>query len=262
MSQDSSQRDRLFTERQPDLADFAFDARVAAVFPDMIRRSVPGYADLIANLGPIAARFAQADSRIYDLGCSLGAASLSMRDRVRAAGCRIVAVDNSAAMLERAGAALAAQPPPSAAAPAIDFQLADIRHIELLRPSVVVLNFTLQFLPPADRDALLARIRGALLPGGALLLAEKLAFDEPREQALFDALHADFKRANGYSALEIAQKRNALERVMIPESAAAHQSRLRRAGFERIHSWQRCLNFAAWLAIAAEAPADPPEQSR
>jgi len=258
MSQDSpprdrASRDRLFTECQPDLADFAFDERVAAVFPDMIRRSVPGYADLIANLGPIAARYAQTDSRIYDLGCSLGAASLSMRARVRAAGCRIVAVDNSAAMLERAAAALAAQPSPSAAAPAIDFQLADLRDLALPRASVVVLNFTLQFLPPADRDALLARIRSALLPGGALLLAEKLAFDDPREQALFDALHADFKRANGYSALEIAQKRSALERVMIPESAAAHRDRLRRAGFERVHCWQRCLNFAAWLAIAGES---------
>lgn len=229
---------------------FRFDEAVARVFPDMIRRSVPGYTTIVPMIGVIAARFARPDTALYDLGCSLGAVSLAMRHSVRAEGTRIVAVDNAASMIERCRHYIALD---DGHLP-IELQCADIRAIDYHPASVVALNFTLQFLPPDDRDALLSRLCRVLTPGGALVLSEKVAFEDPAEHALLEDLHLDFKRAQGYSEMEISRKRNALEQVLVPESVAAHRRRLEEAGFERVTLWHQSLNFVSIIAIApAEA---------
>ena len=237
-------RDQLYAAPQAQLPDFCFDERVVAVFPDMIRRSVPGYAQLIALLGLLAARYVQPHSRVYDLGCSLGAATLALRPHCQLPGCQIVAVDSAAAMVAGCQANLAATDSPVPVA----VQCADIRAVPIAQASLVVLNFTLQFIPPADRLLLLQRIRAGLLPGGALLLSEKICFDTAEETALQLALHHAYKRANGYSELEISQKRSALERVMIPETLAAHQTRLQEAGFAGSSLWFQCFNFMSLVA--------------
>ncbi len=239
-----NKRDRLYAEPRDSLAEFSFDERVAAVFPDMIKRSVPGYAHVIGMLGVFAARYVQADSRCYDLGCSLGAATLAMRHRIQHPGVEIIAVDNSAAMLQRFSQMVEAE---EAVTP-VRTLCRDIREVEIENASFVVLNFTLQFIPPAQRDALLAGIWRGLRPGGALVLSEKICFDEPR-QSLFTELHHEFKLANGYSELEIAQKRTALENVLIPESLERHHERLARVGFSQSHTWFQSLNFASLLAL-------------
>src|SRR5690606_38691842 len=97
--------------------------------------------------------------------------------------------------------------------------------------------------------ALLGRIHQALLPGGALILSEKLRFEDDQEQALLNELHLDFKRANGYSELEIAQKRSAIENGMKPDSLESHKQRLRDAGFSKVVPWFQCLNFASLIAL-------------
>lgn len=245
MSPADPPRDTVYAQRQTDLVDFAFDERVAAVFPDMIRRSVPGYTELVSLLGVFAARYAQPQSNLYDLGCSLGAASLSLRARLAQPGCRIIAVDNSPAMLARCAEHLAQAPGDTP----VTLVEADVREVAIDNASLVAMNFTQQFLPPTDRDALIAGIHAGLRPGGALLLAEKLSFDAAEQRELFETLYADFKRANGYTDMEIAQKRAALEQVMQPDTAAANEARLRDAGFAQVECWFRCLNFAAWVAV-------------
>jgi tRNA (cmo5U34)-methyltransferase len=174
-----------------------------------------------------------------------------MRHSVKVHGARIVAVDNAASMVERCRHYIAlddGQLP-------VALQCADIRDIDYQPASVVALNFTLQFLPPEDRDALLARLCQALTPGGALVLSEKVAFADAAEQSLLEELHLDFKRAQGYSEMEISRKRNALEEVLIPESIATHRQRLEAAGFEQVTLWHQSLNFVSILAIAPEATA-------
>jgi tRNA (cmo5U34)-methyltransferase len=240
-----SRPDRIYAEPRAEIADFSFDDRVATVFPDMIRRSVPGYAAIIGMIGLLAEEHAQPHSRLYDLGCSLGAATAAMRGRVHAEGCRLVAVDNAPAMIERAREAFDSQP-----GIPVELHCADIRDIAVEDASVVVLNFTLQFLPPADRLALLTRIRRGIRPGGVLLLSEKIAGEDSEQDALLDEMHHAFKRANGYSDLEISQKRAALERVLIPETIAAHRHRLAAAGFERTDLWFQCFNFVSLVARA------------
>ena len=183
------------------MGDWTFDERVAEVFPDMIQRSVPGYSNIISMIGMLAERFVQPDSRVYDLGCSLGAATLSMRRNIKVPGCNIVAVDNSPAMVERCRRhidAFRAETPVSVIE-------ADIRDIDIENASMVVLNFTLQFLEPADRLRLLEKIYRGLRPGGALVLSEKFSFEDAEVGELLFNMHHDFKRANGYSELEISQ---------------------------------------------------------
>ena len=124
-----------------------------------------------------------------------------------------------------------------------------VRDLELARASVVVLNFTLQFLPPDERPGLLRRIHDACLPGAALVLAEKIRFEDREQQAFAERMHVAFKQANGYSELEISQKRSALEKVLIPDSLEVHHQRLREAGFGAVHTWFQCFNFAAVVAI-------------
>jgi tRNA (cmo5U34)-methyltransferase len=238
-------RDNIFASPQGMLVDFAFDERVAAVFPDMIRRSVPGYGEIIALLGLFAEEYAQPGSTLYDLGCSLGAATLSLRRRIKAANCRIIAVDNSAAMVERCRENIAHD----LATTLVEVRCADIREVAIADASVVVLNFTLQFLPPEERLVLLQRIHSGMRPGGVLILSEKLRFEPQERQQFQEQLHLAFKRANGYSAMEISQKRTALEKVLRPDTLAQHQARLHEAGFCRIEPWFQAFNFASIAAL-------------
>ncbi|MBO0611657.1 MAG: carboxy-S-adenosyl-L-methionine synthase CmoA [Pseudomonadota bacterium] len=241
------QRDAIYALPQEQVVDFAFNEAVADVFPDMIRRSVPGYETIIGLLGVIARRYAQPHSRIYDLGCSLGASTLSMAAQMRADDVRFVCVDNSTAMTRRCEQILQRHLP----AGQFEVQCADIEAIPLENASVVVLNFTLQFLKPADRLAMLHKIHAGLLPGGVLILSEKLQFADAAEQTLINDLHLEFKRANGYSELEISQKRSALENVMIPDTFEQHQARLQVAGFAQVVNWFQGFNFASLLAVKA-----------
>ena len=228
-------RDRLF-DAPRDLVDFTFDESVVAVFPDMIRRSVPGYDTVVGMTGLIAAKHLGTDGRCYDLGCSLGASTHSVLHAIGEAPCEIVAVDDSRAMLERAREIASHET-------RVRWQQADVRTVELERADVVILNYTLQFLPPADRLPLLRRIRGALNPQGVVIVSEKL-----RAPAYAEDLHLDFKRANGYSELEISQKRAALENVMRIDSEDEHLARFRDAGFADADTWFRCLNWASFVA--------------
>jgi len=244
-----SNRDTLFSAPIDKLGDWTFDERVAEVFPDMIQRSVPGYSNIISMIGMLAERFVTPNTQVYDLGCSLGAATLSVRRSVQADGCKIIAVDNSQAMVERSRRHIDAF---RASTPVAVIE-ADIRDIPIENASMVVLNFTLQFLAPADRLTLLARIYQGLNPGGALVLSEKFSFEDADVGELLFNMHHDFKRANGYSELEISQKRSMLENVMLTDSVEAHKARLRQAGFEHSELWFQCFNFGSLVALKAGA---------
>lgn len=237
-------KDSIYANPLGQVAAFNFDEAVVDVFPDMIQRSVPGYSAMISAIGLLAGRFGQDNSYCYDLGCSLGAASLAMHQQVKAENCQIVAVDNSEAMVSRFRSGLQAMPDVK-----IDVQCADIRDIEIVNASVVVLNFTLQFIPIEDRELLLAKIWRGLLSGGLLILSEKLAFDDNKQHELQMDMHHLFKKAQGYSDMEISQKRTALENVLIAESFATHRKRLSKVGFSSVEVWFQYFNFASMIAL-------------
>ncbi len=228
---------------------FRFNASVAQVFPDMLKRSIPGYAASIEAIGSLAARYVQAGSNCYDLGCSLGAATLAMRQGIRESGCHIVAIDSAPAMIERCKEIIAEDDRQSAAPTTVDVVEGDIREAHIENASMVVLNYTLQFLDLGDRDAVIQRIYQGMNEGGLLVLAEKVVDENPKMESLLVDLHHEHKRRNDYSALENSRKRAALENVLIPESVAAHRQRLAGAGFSHTAVWLRYFNFVSIIAF-------------
>lgn len=240
--------DRIYQQKE-DEKPFRFSAEVARVFPDMLRRSIPGYAATVEAIGSLAARYVRENTSCYDLGCSLGAATLAMRQGICKPGCRIVSVDTAPAMIERCREIIAEDDRQSSSATPVELIRGDIRDTPIENASMVVLNYTLQFLAMDDRDVLMRSIREGMTDGGLLVLSEKVIDEnEEMEQLLFD-LHHEHKRRNDYSALEISRKRAALDNVLIPETVAAHRRRLSDAGFTHSAVWLRYFNFVSIVAF-------------
>ena len=238
-------KDTIYRSIDAPIKPFEFDQRVVDVFPDMIKRSVPGYPLTISMISVVADNYVQADSNIYDLGCSLGAVTFAIQQNLNGKKCKIIAVDNAQAMIdacrnidlkEKSGVA-------------IEFLLDDVVNTEIKNASVVVMNFTLQFVPLDMRRSLIEKIYNGLLPGGVLILSEKIHFEDEQEESVMVALHHHMKELNGYEQLEIANKRDSLEEVLIPETIETHEQRLKDAGFEKTFTWLRCFNFVSMIAI-------------
>ena len=244
-----TQADNIFAQERREIEPFSFNEDVVRVFPDMIDRSIPGYSLTLPLIGLIAARYVQASSVVYDLGCSLGGATLAMRHGIAKAhgafDCQMIGIDNSAAMVRRCRQIVAADQTPIP----VGIVEGDLESAVIENASIVVLNFTLQFVPPERRDQIIQRIYNGLRPGGALILSEKVVFADPEKDAQFVDIYYDYKRYNGYSELEIAQKRTALENVMIPETIEANRQRVLRAGFKTCDQWFQAVNFMSLLAI-------------
>ncbi len=238
-------KDQIYSDSLANIADFSFDAQVADVFTDMIERSVPGYRAIITMIETLTEHYAQPSSNLYDLGCSLGASTLSMRRGMAVDDCRIISVDNSDAMVKRCRKAMDRDLRDTPVEVVCD----DIRNVEIDNASVVVLNFTLQFIPPEERLRLLEKIYQGMCLGGVLILSEKVVFPDEHLNGLLRDIHHDFKRAHGYSDLEVSQKRSALENVLIPETTATHRERLAQAGFASVDVWFQCFNFMSMLAV-------------
>ncbi len=242
MNQKKEDKDRVFSEPLGDVKPFEFNETVANVFRDMISRSVPGYELLLRMIGLYAGIFVQPGSRVFDLGCSLGEASLVIANQARGRDFEIIAVDNSAAMITKCNQH-------EALPENIEWRCQDIRQTEISNASMVVLNLTLQFLPPAERQQLLERIFAGLKSGGILVLSEKVLFADALENQRMVDLYQGFKKTMGYSDLEISQKRNALENVLVPDTAGQHLERLEEIGFSEIYPCFRSFNFISYLAI-------------
>jgi tRNA (cmo5U34)-methyltransferase len=239
-------RDKIYSLPRHQVGQFTFDESVVEVFPDMIARSVPGYASILSMIEQLTVRFAQPATHLYDLGCSLGAATRLMAAQAPK-DCTLYAVDNAAAMISRLRHLLESEQ--AASKCRVDLMLADICDIKFSNASFAVLNLTLQFVPLERRSELLGKICDGLNPGGALLISEKICFEDSLQQELLTELHHDFKKAHGYSELEIAQKRTAIENVLVPETMDTHCARLREVGFQQIVPWFQCFNFASILAV-------------
>jgi tRNA (cmo5U34)-methyltransferase len=238
-------KDTLYQDRRAKIAPFAFTAEVAGVFNDMLVRSIPAYDDLIRRQVQLCQRFLQPGSRLYDLGCSHGNLGLQLLKRQPVVPFAIWAVDNAPAMLERFRARLVGH----SEAQRVNLICADVMDIVLQRASVVAVNFTLQFLPFEARNRLIKRVYEGLLPGGVLLFSEKIVHPDKALAHLQAEFHHRFKAENGYSELEISQKREALENVLVSDTIEAHEERLARAGFRRWDIWQKWFNFTSWIAF-------------
>jgi len=240
-------RDSIYRGVMGEVPAFAFDEEVTRVFADMILRSVPGYQATLSAAGALAQRLAGNGDRIYELGCSRGAALLSMDRAIPSEiDVELVGVDTSSAMLNACRADLIDN---HRAQHKVTLIEEDLRTVEMSSAALIVLNFTLQFIPIEDRLPLLRRARAALRPGGALLLSEKIKLNDARIDALCIDLHHEFKKSQGYTELEIARKRDALVGVLVPEAIQTHRDRLSAAGFSASEVWYQAFNFCSLVAL-------------
>lgn len=237
--------DSIYASFRDNIDKFIFDDSVADVFDDMIHRSVPGYDAIIAMIGVLTERYAKPDTKCYDLGASLGSVTLTMHNNLQGRHCQIVAVDNSPAMANRLNNIVTS----NRLSDSIIVRQEDIRDTIIDNASVVVLNFTLQFVDPNERAKIIQNIYDGLLPGSIFVLSEKVTFDNEREDQFQIDMHHEFKKLHGYSELEISQKRTALENVLIPDTRQSHLDRLRQAGFQQCYTWFQCFNFLSIVAI-------------
>lgn len=241
----SKSHDNIFAGKTVSAGDFVFDEAVSAVFPDMLERSVPGYSTMLAGIAAVAESHVTAGSNVYDLGCSQGAATAAAGSQIPYADCTLIAIDNSESMIARCRENLERLN----LKPAIEVLCTDLLDTPLENASLVIMNLTLQFIDASLRQDLLQRIYDGMLPGGALVVAEKTILDNDDEQALMTNLYHAFKRVNGYSQMEISRKRTALENVLVPESESTHLQRFLDSGFSQACCWLHCFGFKAFIAI-------------
>jgi tRNA (cmo5U34)-methyltransferase len=240
----ANKKDTVYSKPQDKVDEFRFDGQVADVFENMIQRSVPGYRLLLEMIGMLTDKYAQPSTNCYDLGCSLGASTLKIRQNLPA-DCTVIGIDNSEAMVNRARQNMLRDHSQAV----VNIRLEDLEESSIENASIVVMNFTLQFIADEKRQAILKRIAEGLNKGGVLILAEKIKFENEPRQKLMTDLHHEFKAYQGYSDLEIAQKRTSLENVLVPNTIDQHILRLKEAGFSTAELCVRCLNFVAFLAI-------------
>lgn len=237
--------DQIFKIKIEKSSDFKFDATVVNVFDDMVVRSVPFYLEFQRMITEIARDYAKPGTSLYDLGCSTGTTMLSI-NTVLDDSVKFVGIDNSPQMLESCRKnfiGMGVKRP---------FELleADLnKHVEIINASVVVLCLTLQFVRPINRGRLLQQIHKQLNPGGSIILVEKVLGESTEFNRQFIKYYYEMKRRNNYDDMEISQKREALENVLIPYKPSENIQQLQDAGFHSCEIFFKWNNFAGFVAL-------------
>ncbi len=238
-------KDAIFARERPRAADFEFGPETAGVFDDMVGRSVPFYGEIQRMVCELAADFAASGSTLYDLGCATGTTLLAL-DPLVPPDVHFVGVDNADAMLAQARRKLARR----SNSRQIDLRLADLHESPIIEnASVVLMILTLQFIRPLHRARIMRRIAQGLNENGCLILVEKLALGNSLLNRLFINYYYAMKRRHGYSEIEIAQKREALENILIPYRLDENRELLLENGFRHVEEFFRWYNFSALIAL-------------
>ncbi len=238
-------KDEVFKDRLENVADFNFGEKVAAVFDDMLNRSVPFYAETQRMIGEMAAEFAVDGTNIYDLGCSTGT-TLFCLDRAVGAKVKLIGLDYSEEMLAKCRQKLAA----ARLSHPYELICADLNQgVNIENASVVVMVLTLQFLRPLYRERLIGDILRGMNQNGCLILIEKVLGEDSLFNRQFIKYYYDFKKRQGYSEMEIAQKREALENVLIPYKLLENRELLLKAGFRYCDVFFKWYNFCGIVAV-------------
>jgi len=236
-------KDEVFRDPERPIGDFTFNEETASVFPDMLERSVPFYHEIQRMLVELAGDFAVDDTNVCDVGCSTGT-TLRALDALPQ-DVTLIGFDSSPAMLAEADAFLR-----GAVRHPHELRCADLNQsLRIENASVVVMSLTLQFVRPLQRERVLREICDGVNHNGCLLLVEKVVAEESMLNRLYIQHYYEFKQRNGYSELEIARKREALENVLIPYRADENDAMLRSVGFRAVDLFFKWYNFVGLVAF-------------
>jgi len=241
-----SNKDDVFVRPIKQVSDFIFDEQVTQVFDDMVSRSVPFYHELQRMTVELAQQFAKPKTNIYDLGCSTGTTLCALSKSLPQDQVSFVGIDNSREMLAKAGEKLKAE----GQLARCTLEFGDFNEeFHITNASVVIMNWTLQFVRPPQRDKALSIIYSGLVNGGCVIINEKILGPSSLLNRLYIDFYLDFKRRQGYSEMEIAQKREALENVLIPYRIDENLTLLQRVGFHTMDVFFRWYNWGGVLAV-------------
>jgi tRNA (cmo5U34)-methyltransferase len=237
-------KDTLFNIDTVD-EDFVFNDRVVEVFDDMLDRSIPFYSQVIESSAQLLKRFLEPGDTVYDLGCANGSSLLEIARQLQDDELTFIGIDNSLPMLEKARlkAELFSKQD------SVSFQLEDITDFNQEGVGAILLNYTLQFIRPVVREQFLNSLFSSLRPGGIVLISEKIISHDRRLNREYINIYHDFKKSRGYSELEIAKKREALENVLIPFSLKENHELLKQCGFTPVETFFQWFNFASIIAV-------------
>ncbi len=237
-------KDKLFNKKMKP-SSFSFNQEVTEVFPDMLERSIPGYRTTINSIRFLASKYSKKGTNCYDLGCSLGASSIALGEGAAHNDCRIMAVDKSSSMTRKFSEIIKQKK--------LDLNIQifneDVLDTKITNASIVIMNFTLQFIRKQDRQLVLDKIYNGLNDGGLLILSEKIILDDKKINNLLIDLHENFKFENLYTREEIENKKESIKNVLIEDDIETHQSRLSKSGFTKFGIWLQHFNFASFVAI-------------
>jgi tRNA (cmo5U34)-methyltransferase len=231
-------KDQVFKEEIEKVSDFKFGTAVASVFDDMVNRSVPFYGEIQRMMAEQAADYAKPGTDVYDLGCATGTTLIGMNTAIPE-DIRFIGIDDSQEMLEKCQIKL----DEAGFRRPVELQVADLnKAVDISNASVVILCLTLQFVRPISREKLLKSVFDGLNSGGALILVEKVLAED-------SVFNRDFKRRNDYSEMEISQKREALENILIPYKLSENISLLHETGFSHCEVFFKWYNFTGLIAV-------------
>lgn len=233
-------RDEVFNDNL--VKQFEFDEKVVRVFDDMVTRSVPYYLQNQELIFSILSAILPKNAKVLDLGCSTANTllALSKRDDLELFG-----LDNSDEMLKRAKIKA------DDLGVKINFYNQNIEDILSLNESfdAIICSYTLHFIRPLLRQELLNKIYKKLNKNGVFILCEKLLYDNKVLQKNIIDIYENYKENQGYSRYEIAQKRAALENVLIPFTYDENVNILKNANFKQIDCFFRWANFCSFIAF-------------
>ncbi|MBZ0107160.1 MAG: carboxy-S-adenosyl-L-methionine synthase CmoA [Candidatus Scalindua rubra] len=242
-------KDKIFVDKKDKVSDFNFGKETAAVFDDMLERSVPFYKELQRMMCEIAVDFAVDGTNIYDLGCSTGITLSNICDAVTTAAkmdVKYIGIDYSQNMLDKCGERFAENKLTK------DYSLicADLNNgVNITNASVVVMNLTLQFVRPLHREQVIKSIFNGLNANGCLILLEKVLGNNSDFNRMFIKYYYEMKKKNGYTELEIAQKREALENILVPYRLDENKALLKKSGFVHYDTFFKWYNFCGVVAL-------------
>jgi len=238
------QKDEVFKEEMNRPSDFKFSSKVARVFDDMVNRSVPYYEEIQRMIGELAADHAAEGTNVYDLGCSTGSTMIMMNASIPE-NIKFIGVDDSPEMLSKCESKLQE----AGFTRPYELQVYDLnQEVKIENASIVVLCLTLQFVRPIYREKLLRSIVAGLNPGGVLILVEKILAEESLFNRDFIKYYYEMKRRHHYSEMEISQKREALENVLIPYKLSENILLLKESGFAHCEVFFKWYNFSGIIA--------------
>jgi tRNA (cmo5U34)-methyltransferase len=238
-------KDTLFSEKRQEVSDFDFGKDTAVVFDDMLDRSVPFYREMQRMIGEITTDYVLDGTNLYDLGCATCNAFIEL-DPILPKKVKFIGIDFSKDMLDRAREKIAR----TGTQRGHELICADLNDdIEITNASVVVMNLTLQFIRPVRRQRVMSNIAKGVLPGGCLLIVEKVLSKDSKINRSFIKYYYDFKQRNGYSEMEIAQKREALENVLIPYRLEEDYELFLNSGFSFADVFFKWYNFCGIVAV-------------